>query len=114
MGILFDGVTVYILFIFSVAGLCFGYYVVNRILNDFYNPYFKRRPKFLKNGYLSSLFIALLWLLLIPVIRFHAEKNHSYFGNPLPWFGNVVILIFTGGMIFVAGVIISYLYYKDD
>lgn len=100
------------MFIVSVVILFFGYYLLNIIIKDFFGPHYVQRPEYLRHGYLLSLFISVLWFLAVPVLQLYAKQNYSYYSDSGPWYGNIIILIFIGVVIFAGGVILSYLYYR--
>jgi len=102
-----EGAIVHGEFIVSLIALCLGYYFAERGLREHYFSRFDRRPEFLREGYLFSLAVTVFWFLLIPVIRFHAAAEG------VPWYGHTATLVITGLVIFVCGVIASYLYYRD-
>lgn len=108
----FDSLKINGMFISSVVILCFGYYFLNTIIKDYFGPRYFSRPECLRHGYLLSFFISVLWFLIIPVLQLHTKLNYSYYSDSGPWYGNIIVLIFIGVVIFAGGVILSYLYYR--
>lgn len=100
------------IFIISVMMLCFGYFILNRIIKDFFGPRYFQRPEYLRHGYLLSFFISVLWFLWIPVLQLRAKLDGSAYTDYGPWYGDTGVLVFIGVVIFIGGVILSCLYYR--